>query len=120
MADFQANPVEEEIECMFVCFDDAVDLEEHFEDSIQLAGRLVADQELSESLVNEILQQAWNGSGVVRALKAKPNVYSITVRDRSVVCGILEGNPLFGYTFSIKPWPLSHSVDDICANHAIY
>lgn len=86
MADFQANPVEEEIECMFVCFDDAVDLEEHFEDLIQLAGRLVADQELSESLVNKILQQAWNGFGVVHALKAKPNVYSITVMDKSVVC----------------------------------
>ncbi|KAB2623746.1 hypothetical protein D8674_037607 [Pyrus ussuriensis x Pyrus communis] len=110
MADFQANLVEEEIECMFICFDDAVDLEEHFEDLIQLAGRLVADQELSESLVNKILQQAWNGFGVVHALKAKPNVYSIT------------GNPLFvkGYTFSIKPWLLSNSLDDICANHAIY
>lgn len=121
MARFQVNHVEEEIECMSVCFDDVVDLEERFEDSIQLAGKLVADSEPSESLMKEILRQAWNRFGVIRVLKAKPNVYSIIVGDESVARRILEGNPWFvkGYTFFVKPWPLFHSLDDIYAYRAM-
>lgn len=41
-----------------------------------------------------MLRQACNDLGVVKVLKAKPNIYSITVGEEKVTHRILEGEPL--------------------------
>ncbi|KAM2964280.1 hypothetical protein FF2_022083 [Malus domestica] len=95
MADPRSSPGEEEIDCMSVIFEDTVDLEERLINTIQLTGRLITYEEPLESVVKEVLRLFWNG---------------------------LEGNPWFvkGYTFSVKPWRLYHSLDDIDADRVVY
>ncbi|KAM1624242.1 hypothetical protein ACFX13_022611 [Malus domestica] len=122
MADPRSSPGEEEIDCMSVIFEDTVDLEERLINTIQLTGRLITYEEPLESVVKEVLRLFWNGLGVVGIICVKPNIYSITVGDDQVASRILEGNPWFvkGYTFSVKPWRLYHSLDDIDADRVVY
>lgn len=84
--------------------------------------RLIADQEPSQNVVKDVLRYTWNKLGATRVFRAKPNVYSIQVGDEFVAWRILDGNPWFvkGYTFSVKPWPKFHSLDDIEAGRAIF
>ncbi|KAM1097423.1 hypothetical protein EV1_014765 [Malus domestica] len=92
---------EKAMDCLNITFEDSLDLEERFEDNIHLVGRLIADNEPSQYVVNEVLISAWNKMGVVRVQKAKPNVYAITVGEAAVARQILKGNPWFirDYTF---------------------
>lgn len=116
------NYDEELMDCLNITFEDSLDLEERFENTIHLVGRLIADHELSQSVVKEILRSAWNKIGVVRVQRAKANIYAITVGEEAVARKILEGNPWFirDYTFSVKLWPKFPSLDDIEPDRAIY
>ncbi|KAM1851055.1 hypothetical protein ACFX13_015167 [Malus domestica] len=113
---------EKAMDCLNITFEDSLDLEERFEDNIHLVGRLIADNEPSQYVVNEVLISAWNKMGVVRVQKAKPNVYAITVGEAAVARQILEGNPWFirDYTFSVKLWSTYHFLDGIEANKAVF
>lgn len=73
-------------------------------------------------MVKEVLRNAWNKIGVVKVLRAKPNVFAITVGEESMVRHLMEGNPLFikDYMFSVKLWPSYHSLDDIIADRAVF
>ncbi|XP_070680968.1 uncharacterized protein [Malus domestica] len=115
--------IEEELmDSLNITFEDSLDLEESFDNNIHLVGRLIADNEPSQTVVKETLKSAWNKMGVVRVQRAKANIYAITVGDEQVAKKILEGNPWFirDYTFSVKLWPSFHSLDDIEANRAAY
>ncbi|VVA40746.1 PREDICTED: reverse mRNAase [Prunus dulcis] len=105
-------PYEDE---MVIHLDDSLDLEERIKCKIVLV-------EPPQTIVKEILRAAWSRMGVVKVNKAKENVYSITVAEKEVASRILDGNPWFikGYTFTVKLWPLYHSLDDIQADKAIY
>ncbi|KAM1616995.1 hypothetical protein TB1_025176 [Malus domestica] len=113
---------EEMIDGLSVTFEDNIDLEERGDKNIFLVGRLIADNEPSQTVVKETLKSAWNKMGVVSVQRAKANVYAITVGDEHVARKILEGNPWFirDYTFSVKFWPSYHSLDDIKVDRAIY
>lgn len=54
--------------------------------------------------------------------KAKDNKYIIAVGDEVVARKLMEGNLWFvkDYTFSVKLWPLYHSIDDIKLDRAIF
>ncbi|KAM1271324.1 hypothetical protein ACFX2J_032162 [Malus domestica] len=93
---------EEMMDCLNITFEHNLDLEERFDNNIHLVGRLIADNEPSQTVVKEVLRSAWNKMGLVRVQRAKANVYAITVEDEAVARKILEGNPWFtrDYTFS--------------------
>lgn len=113
---------EDEVECMSVCFEDSLNLKERLESLIQLVGRLIADQESSQNVVKDVWRFTWNKLGAICIFQVKPNVYSIQVGDESVAWRILDRNPWFvkGYTFSVKPWPIYHSLDVIDVNRATF
>lgn len=98
---------EEAMECLSVSFEDSLDLEERFENNIHLVGRLIADNEPSEHVVKEVLRNAQNKMGAVKILKAKPNIFAITVGEEAIARRLLKGNPWFikDYTFFVKLWP---------------
>ncbi|RXH85805.1 hypothetical protein DVH24_014400 [Malus domestica] len=110
------------IDCLNITLDDNLDLEERFDNSIHLVGRLIADNEPSQNVFKEILRSTWNKMGVVRVLRAKENICASTVGEEEVARKLLEGNPWFvkDYTFFVKLWPSYHSLDDIEADRAIY
>lgn len=85
-------------------------------------GHLIADNEPSEHVIKEVLRNAWNKMGAVKILKAKPNIFAITVGKEAIARRLLERNPWFikDYTFSVKLWPSYHYLDDIDANRAIF
>lgn len=60
--------------------------------------------------------------GAVKILKAKPNIFAITVGEEAIARRLLEGNPWFikDYTFFVKLWPAYHYLDDIDGNRAIF
>lgn len=70
---------DEMMDCLNFTFEDSLDLEERFKDNIHLVGRLIADNESSKHVVKEMLWNGWNKMGVVKVLRAKPNVFAITV-----------------------------------------
>ncbi|KAM2301702.1 hypothetical protein ACFX1S_032594 [Malus domestica] len=113
---------EEMLDCLNITFEHNLDLEERFDNNIHLVGRLIADNEPSQTVVKEVLRSAWNKMGLVRVQRAKANVYAITVEDEAVARKILEGNPWFtrDYTFSVKLWLSFHSLDDIEADRPIF
>ncbi|KAM1832802.1 hypothetical protein ACFX13_022692 [Malus domestica] len=76
-------------------FEDSLDLDERFEHNIHLAGRLIADNKPSQTVVKKVLKSAWNKIRVVRVLRAKPNVHAITARKEAMARKILKGNPWF-------------------------
>lgn len=49
---------EEIIDCLNITLEDSLDLEDRFDISIHLVGRLIANHEPSQSLVKEILRFA--------------------------------------------------------------
>lgn len=106
---------EEVLDELCITLEDNLNLEERFKSIIHLVGKLIADNEPSQIGVNEVLRSAWNKMGVVRILKAKNNIYAITVGKEAVARKLLEGNPWFitDYTFFVKLWPSYHSLDDI-------
>ncbi|CAL8172062.1 unnamed protein product [Prunus armeniaca] len=110
------------MEEMSIHFDDSLDLEENIENKITLVGLLIADHEPTQGIVKDVLRAIWTNMGQVKVLKAKENVYSITVGDEAVASRLIDGSPWFikGNPFTIKPWPLYHSLDDIVANRAVF
>ncbi|KAB2612811.1 hypothetical protein D8674_041722 [Pyrus ussuriensis x Pyrus communis] len=106
---------EEVLDGLCITLEDNLDLEERFKSTIHLLGKLTADNEPSQIVVNEVLRSAWNKMGVVRISKAKNNIYAITVGKEVMARKLLEGNPWFirDYTFFVKLWPSYHSLDDI-------
>lgn len=60
--------------------------------------------------------------GPVKVVKSNENVYVVTLEDEVVDIWLLEGNLWFvkGHVFTMKPWPLYCSIDDIEANQAIF
>ncbi|KAB2622850.1 hypothetical protein D8674_025032 [Pyrus ussuriensis x Pyrus communis] len=94
------NYEEEMMDCLNITFEDSLDLEERFENTIHLVGRLIADHEPSQKVVKEILRSAWNKMGVVRVQHAKANVYAITRSrillrlDSMVSCGRVDFDTL--------------------------
>ncbi|KAM1263020.1 hypothetical protein ACFX13_028749 [Malus domestica] len=113
---------DEIVDYLNITLEDSLDLEERFDSSIHLVGQLIADHEPSQNVVKETLRSAWNKMGVVRVLKAKDNKYIIAVGDEVVARKLMEGNLWFvkDYTFSVKLWPLYHSIDDIKLDRAIF
>ncbi|KAB2600208.1 hypothetical protein D8674_010479 [Pyrus ussuriensis x Pyrus communis] len=76
---------EDAIHYLSVNFEDSLDLEERFDDNLHLVVRLLADNEPSEHVM-----------GVVKVLKAKPNIYAINVGEEAVMLwAILEVEDLF-------------------------
>lgn len=83
------------MDCLNITFEDSLDLEERFENDIHLMGRLIADNEPSQTVVKETLKSTWNKMGVVRVLRTKVNIYAITIGEEVVARKIMEGNPWF-------------------------
>ncbi|CAL9026175.1 unnamed protein product, partial [Prunus brigantina] len=106
---------------MAIHFEDSLDLEERIENKIALVGLLIAENEPPQSIVKDILRVVWSNMGNIKVCRAKENVYSITVEEEEVARRLLDGNPWFikGFTFTLKPWPLYHSLDDIIPDRAI-
>ncbi|KAI5324302.1 hypothetical protein L3X38_033375 [Prunus dulcis] len=75
-------------------FDDSLDLEENIENKITLVGLLIADHEPTQGIVKDVLRAIWTNMGQVKVLKAKENVYSITVGDEAVASRIIDGRLL--------------------------
>lgn len=103
-------------------FDRSCDVEERIKNQISLVGLLVADHEPLQSVVKDVLRALWSNMGTIKVLWAKENVYSISVGDEVVARRLMDGSPWFikGFTFTIKSWPLYHSLDDIIPDRAIF
>ncbi|KAB2611285.1 hypothetical protein D8674_019317 [Pyrus ussuriensis x Pyrus communis] len=69
---------EEMMDCLSFIVEDSLDMEERFKDNIHLVGHLTADNESSKHMVKEMLWNTWNKMGVVKVLRARPNVFTIT------------------------------------------
>ncbi|CAN6683163.1 unnamed protein product [Malus baccata var. baccata] len=95
---------EEQLDCLNIT------LEERFDTTIHLVGRLIVDHELSQTVVKEVIHSAWNKMAVVRVLRVKANLYVITVGEEVVARRLLEGNPWFirDYTFSAHGIPRNY------------
>lgn len=112
---------DEIIETMSVVFDSNVDLLD-LEAGIDLLGYLIADIEPGVGGVKATLLGIWRNLGQIRIVRAKKNVYSIRVGSEKLACKLIEGGPwnVKGFCFSIRHWPLYHSVDDIEPTRATY
>ncbi|KAH0981110.1 hypothetical protein GBA52_008287 [Prunus armeniaca] len=110
------------LEELSIRFDDWLELEDKTEESITLVGLLVVDHEPPQSVVKDILHAIWTNMGHIKVMRAKDNVFAITVSDEEVARRLIDGNPWFikGNPFTIKHWPLYQSLDDIVADRAIF
>lgn len=51
---------EEMMDGLNITFQDSLDLEERFDNNIHLVGRLIEDNEPSQTVVKEVLRLTWN------------------------------------------------------------
>ncbi|KAK9934097.1 hypothetical protein M0R45_021254 [Rubus argutus] len=102
------------IEAMSVNFDTAVDFLD-LDLGIDLLGFLIADIEPGVGGVKATLLGIWRNFGQIRIIRAKKNVYSIRVGSEKLARRLIDGGPwnVKGFCFSIRHWPLYHSLDDI-------
>lgn len=105
---------DEIIETMSVVFDSNVDLPD-LGAGIDLLGILIADIEPGAGGVKATLLGLWKNIGQIRIVRAKKNVYSITVGSEKLARRLIDGSPwnVKGYCFSLRNWPLHLSIDDI-------
>ncbi|KAK9938020.1 hypothetical protein M0R45_014781 [Rubus argutus] len=92
---------------------------------IDLLGILIADIEPGTGGAKAILLGLWKNFGHIRTIRAKKNVYSIKVGSQKLATRLIDGGPwnVKGFCFSIRHWPLYHSMDDIkpfCATYWIH
>lgn len=112
---------EEIIEAMTVNFESEVDLLD-LNAGIDLLGYLIADVEPGVGGVEATLLGLWLNLGQIRIVRAKKNVYSIRVGSEQLARRLIDFGPwnVKGYCFSIRHWPLYHSLDDIEPTRATY
>lgn len=112
---------DEIIEAMSVEFDQTLDFLD-LEKGIHLLGILVADEEPGMRAVKSTLVGIWKALGQIRITRAKKNIYSITVGCEKLARRLIDGCPwnVRGYGFSVRHWPLYHSLDDIEPIRATY
>ncbi|KAL6270054.1 hypothetical protein ACE6H2_026965 [Prunus campanulata] len=89
-------------------FDGSCEVQERINNQITLVGLLIADHELPQSLVKNVLRAIWSNMGTIKVMWSKENVYSICVGDEAVARRLLDGNPWFikGNIFTVKSWPI--------------
>lgn len=84
--------IEEASENMSLMLNISLNLEEQ-EAAVGLVGLLIADYEPSLSVVRDILRATWSNMGPIKVIKAKENVYSISVADEAVAYKLINRNP---------------------------
>lgn len=105
---------------MSVNFEESVDLLD-IGAGIDLLGILIADIEPGVGGVKATLLGIWRNLGQIKIMRAKKNIYSIRVGSESLARRLIEGGRnAKGLCFTIRHWPLYHSVDDIEPSRATY
>lgn len=116
-------PFEDEgiIEAMSVNFDQSVDLLD-MTSGIDLLGYLIADIEPGVGGVKATILGIWRNFGQIRIMRAKKNVYTIRVGSEKLARRLIDYSPwnVRGFCFSIRLWPLYHSIDDLQPTRATY
>lgn len=112
---------DEIIEARSVAFDSNVELPD-LGAGIDLLGFLIADIEPGAGGVKATLLGLWKNIGQIRIVRAKKNVYSISVGSEKLARRLIDGSPwnVKGYCFSLRNWPLHLSIDDIEPTRSIY
>ncbi|KAB2635784.1 hypothetical protein D8674_026318 [Pyrus ussuriensis x Pyrus communis] len=64
---YTMNIGKEERDCLNITFEDSLDLEERFDNTIHLVGRLIASHEPFQIVVREVFRPVWNKMGVNQA-----------------------------------------------------
>lgn len=109
------------IEAMSINFESDVDLLD-LNVVIDLLGYLIFDVEPGVRGVKATLLGIWRNLGQIRIVRAKENIYSIRVGSEQLANHLIDYDPwnVKGFCFSIRHWPLYHSLDDIEPTRATY